>query len=135
MPKAVAPLEEQGPMETRKVWASVVDALNKKDYSTASKEKQRIEQEQRDKAEERKKKGEVYVRRGRLGLPSFATKLTFMNDLSSTVQLPTTLLRARARQRRRLGRPPRSLRRRQSRPRAQLRGRLLDLAVDRIELP
>ncbi|KAJ8292198.1 Multisite-specific tRNA:(cytosine-C(5))-methyltransferase trm4b [Rhodotorula toruloides] len=60
VPKAVAPLEEQGPMETRKVWASVVDALNKKDYSTASKEKQRIEQEQRDKAEERKKKGEVY---------------------------------------------------------------------------
>lgn len=61
VPKAVAPLEEQGPMETRKVWASVVDALNKKDYSTASKEKQRIEQEQRDKAEERKKKGEVCV--------------------------------------------------------------------------
>lgn len=61
VPKAVAPLEEQGPMETRKVWSTVVDALNKKDYSTASKEKQRIEQEQRDKAEERKKKGEVYV--------------------------------------------------------------------------
>ncbi|BGP27161.1 oxysterol-binding protein [Rhodotorula toruloides] len=60
VPKAVAPLDEQGPMETRKVWASVADALNKKDYITASKEKQRIEQEQRDKAEERKKKGEVY---------------------------------------------------------------------------
>lgn len=32
-----------------------------RDYSTASKEKQRIEQDQRDKAEDRKKKGETCV--------------------------------------------------------------------------
>lgn len=60
VPKAVAPLDSQAPHETRKVWEPVVDALHKKDYSTASKEKQRIEQEQRDLAEERKKNGEVY---------------------------------------------------------------------------
>ncbi|GAA5984688.1 hypothetical protein JCM10908_003460 [Rhodotorula pacifica] len=60
VPKSVAPLEAQAPFETRKVWEPVVNALHKKDYNTASKEKQRIEQEQRDKAEERKKKGESY---------------------------------------------------------------------------
>ncbi|MBZ6370508.1 MAG: oxysterol-binding protein [Microbacterium hominis] len=59
VPKAVAPLDSQAPHETRKVWEPVVNALHRKDYSTASKEKQRIEQEQRDLAEERKKNGEV----------------------------------------------------------------------------
>ncbi|GAA6015384.1 hypothetical protein JCM8202_002451 [Rhodotorula sphaerocarpa] len=60
VPKAVAPVESQEPFETRKVWEPVINALNRKDYNTASKEKQRIEQEQRDRAEERKKTGEVY---------------------------------------------------------------------------
>ncbi|KWU44610.1 hypothetical protein RHOSPDRAFT_17750 [Rhodotorula sp. JG-1b] len=60
VPKAVAPLDSQASHETRKVWEPVVNALHKKDYSTASREKQRIEQEQRDLAEERKKNGEVY---------------------------------------------------------------------------
>lgn len=59
VPKAVAPLDSQASHETRKVWEPVVNALHKKDYSTASREKQRIEQEQRDLAEERKKNGEV----------------------------------------------------------------------------
>lgn len=61
VPKSVAPLPDQGPLETRRVWSPVVDALNKKDWNAASKEKQRIEQEQRDKADERKKKGETCV--------------------------------------------------------------------------
>lgn len=61
VPKAVAPVESQEPFETRKVWEPVINALNRKDYNTASKEKQRIEQEQRDRAEERKKTGEVCV--------------------------------------------------------------------------
>ncbi|GAA5914566.1 hypothetical protein JCM5296_006274 [Sporobolomyces johnsonii] len=59
-PKTVAPLEEQHELETRRVWQPVCEALYKKDFGTASREKQRIEQEQRDKAEERKKKGETY---------------------------------------------------------------------------
>lgn len=61
VPKSVAPIPSQDALETRKVWEPVCLALYKKDYSTASKEKQRIEQEQRDKAEERKKKGEGYA--------------------------------------------------------------------------
>ncbi|KPV72514.1 uncharacterized protein RHOBADRAFT_55619 [Rhodotorula graminis WP1] len=62
-PKTVAPLSEQDELETRRVWAPVIDALHNKDFATASREKQRIEQAQRDKADERKKKGESYVPR------------------------------------------------------------------------
>lgn len=58
-PKSVAPLEAQDPLETRKVWQPVCEALYKKDWSAATREKQRIEQEQRDKAELRKKNGET----------------------------------------------------------------------------
>jgi hypothetical protein len=60
-PKSVAPLETQDSLETRKVWAPVCEALYKKDWNSATREKQRIEQEQRDKAEVRKKNGEKSV--------------------------------------------------------------------------
>ncbi|GAA5979574.1 hypothetical protein JCM11641_007874 [Rhodosporidiobolus odoratus] len=59
-PKTVAPLSEQDELETRRVWLPVCEALQKKEFSNASKEKQRIEQVQRDKAEVRKKNGEIY---------------------------------------------------------------------------
>ncbi|GAA6017521.1 hypothetical protein JCM11491_006851 [Sporobolomyces phaffii] len=62
-PKSVAPLETQDPLETRKVWQPVCEALYKKDWNSATREKQRIEQEQRDKAEARKKNGESYAPR------------------------------------------------------------------------
>jgi hypothetical protein len=58
-PKQVAPLEEQDHLETRRVWSPVCEALYKKDWNAATREKQRIEQEQRDKAELRKKNGET----------------------------------------------------------------------------
>ncbi|KAI5474183.1 hypothetical protein MNV49_003987 [Pseudohyphozyma bogoriensis] len=60
-PKTVAPLDQQHELETRKVWSSVTNALLVKDWNTASKAKQALEQEQRNKAEERKKKGETYI--------------------------------------------------------------------------
>lgn len=56
-PKTVAPLASQHPLETRKVWDGVSQALLKKDYGTASKEKMALEQKQRDEAEDRKVKG------------------------------------------------------------------------------
>ncbi|GAA5899799.1 uncharacterized protein JCM6883_005991 [Sporobolomyces salmoneus] len=62
-PKQVAPIETQDHLETRRVWSPVCEALYKKDWNNATKEKQRIEQEQRDKAELRKKNGEPYVSR------------------------------------------------------------------------
>jgi hypothetical protein len=60
VPKIVAPLEKQHGLETRKVWRNVTDALLAKDWTTASKHKQTLEQAQRVKAEEKKKTGEVY---------------------------------------------------------------------------
>ena len=57
IPKTVAPLEEQGELETRKVWSAVTTALLAKDWNSASKAKQTLEQAQRVKAEDRKKSG------------------------------------------------------------------------------
>ncbi|CAO1637830.1 unnamed protein product [Parajaminaea phylloscopi] len=45
----VAPLEEQGPMESRNVWKTVSEGIRKQDYDTASRDKSRIENEQREK--------------------------------------------------------------------------------------
>jgi len=96
-PKTVAPLDEQDELETRRVWAPVIDALLKKDFSTASREKQRIEQVQRDKAEERKKKGETCVplspSLSSLALPD-ERNADYMYPIST--QLRASLLPARA---------------------------------------
>ncbi|KDE05084.1 hypothetical protein MVLG_04524 [Microbotryum lychnidis-dioicae p1A1 Lamole] len=62
-PKSVAPIEQQDPLETRKVWDDVSQALLRKDFSTAGKNKRALEQRQRDNAEARKKSGEVYTPR------------------------------------------------------------------------
>ncbi|SCV67249.1 BQ2448_5895 [Microbotryum intermedium] len=62
-PKSVAPIEQQDPFETRKVWDDVSQALLRKNFSTAGKNKQALEQRQRDKAEARKKSGKVYTPR------------------------------------------------------------------------
>jgi hypothetical protein len=37
------PIEEQGPMESRKVWKLVADGIRTSDFEKASKEKSRIE--------------------------------------------------------------------------------------------
>lgn len=60
VPKRVAPLDEQDELESRKVWAPVIDAIECKEFSKASKAKQAIEQRQRDKADERKRQGVTY---------------------------------------------------------------------------
>ena len=59
VPKVVAPLEEQDELETQKVWNEVTQALLSKEWGNATKAKQVVEQAQRVKAEERKKKEEV----------------------------------------------------------------------------
>lgn len=48
----VKPVEEQADMESRKVWKKVADGIRSGDYDTASKEKSRIENEQRSKRKE-----------------------------------------------------------------------------------
>ncbi|CAG8522639.1 2016_t:CDS:2 [Ambispora leptoticha] len=61
IPKKVKPLSKQGTLESRKVWQPVTTALLKKDYSLATKEKQNIEERQRQIAAELKAKNEEHV--------------------------------------------------------------------------
>ena len=60
-PKHVRPLEEQEEFESRRIWAPVTEAIHSKQYSQATKNKQVIEQRQRDKAAERKHTGEGFI--------------------------------------------------------------------------
>ncbi|KAG0363537.1 Oxysterol binding protein [Gamsiella multidivaricata] len=53
------PQTEMGPLESHKLWSDVTNAINNKDYSTASKEKSQIEDAQRVLAKERKEKGQT----------------------------------------------------------------------------
>lgn len=55
----VRPLDEQDPQESRKLWDPVTTNLLAKNWNEATKQKQVIEQRQRDKAAAMKAKGEV----------------------------------------------------------------------------
>ncbi|CAG8523480.1 16800_t:CDS:2, partial [Acaulospora colombiana] len=61
IPKRVKPIAKQGPFESRNIWKPVSMALFQKDYSKATKEKNLIEERQRQKAAERKAKNEEFV--------------------------------------------------------------------------
>ncbi|RUS20363.1 hypothetical protein BC938DRAFT_475575, partial [Jimgerdemannia flammicorona] len=60
IPKVVAPLEELGEFESRKIWYSVTSAIQAKDFSRATKAKIAIEEQQRQRSVERKAKGEEF---------------------------------------------------------------------------
>lgn len=55
IPKTVRPLEKQLPTESRKLWDVVTTRMLNKEFGEATKQKQVIEQKQRDDAAERKK--------------------------------------------------------------------------------
>ncbi|KAG0005732.1 Oxysterol binding protein [Modicella reniformis] len=59
IPPEIKPLSEMGPLESHKLWASVTNAINAKDYVGASREKTLIEEAQRTLARARKEKGET----------------------------------------------------------------------------
>lgn len=61
MPKTVRDIPDQLPNESRRLWEGVTTHLLSKEYGEATRIKQVIEQEQRDLAAARKKKGEVWV--------------------------------------------------------------------------
>ncbi|KAN0065665.1 hypothetical protein ACQY0O_000795 [Thecaphora frezii] len=61
--KTVRPLEAMEEMESRRIWEPVTSSILAKDFSQATKNKQMIEQRQRDIAAERKRKGETFVPR------------------------------------------------------------------------
>lgn len=61
MPKTVRPLSSQDEMESRKIWQLVTKSILDRDFSAATKQKQVIEQNQRDAAAERKRNGKDFV--------------------------------------------------------------------------
>ncbi|KZV82085.1 hypothetical protein EXIGLDRAFT_657539 [Exidia glandulosa HHB12029] len=60
-PKEVRPVQEQAPFESRRLWEKVTDNLLRKEFGEATRAKVNIEQAQRDRAAERKRKGEEFV--------------------------------------------------------------------------
>ncbi|RUS23571.1 hypothetical protein BC938DRAFT_474939 [Jimgerdemannia flammicorona] len=58
VPKIVKPYTEQHELESRRLWRKVTDALLARDYSTASAEKSKIENQQRAERKGRAEKGE-----------------------------------------------------------------------------
>lgn len=56
----VKPIDQQLPHESRKLWGSTIEALGKNDHTTATEEKFKVEERQRELAQDRKLKGEVF---------------------------------------------------------------------------
>lgn len=69
VPKLVPPAEEQLPNESRKLWAEVSNAINARQYNDATRIKQEIEQQQRDRAAERERDRKPFQ-------PRFFTQVT-----------------------------------------------------------
>ncbi|KAJ9479427.1 putative Oxysterol-binding protein-like protein (putative) [Pseudozyma hubeiensis] len=61
--KSVRPLSAQEEMESRRIWDPVTQAILSKKFSEATKQKQDIEQKQRNTAAERKRQGETFTPR------------------------------------------------------------------------
>ncbi|XP_033216342.1 oxysterol-binding protein-related protein 8 isoform X2 [Belonocnema kinseyi] len=59
--KFTVPLEHQGPWESQKLWLAVTHAINNDDQVAATEAKTHLEEAQRERAKERKMKGEEWV--------------------------------------------------------------------------
>lgn len=59
VPKDVRPLEEQTERESRNLWSAVTGHILGKNWGEATREKQIIEQAQRDRSNEMKRQGQV----------------------------------------------------------------------------
>jgi len=62
-PLTIAPLEEQGELESRRAWSKVAAALAKGDYDLTTAEKSKIENEQRELRKKEAAEGIVWERR------------------------------------------------------------------------
>lgn len=62
-PLYIAPIEEQDPLESRRAWAKVQDAINKGDLETTGIEKSKIENDQRELRKLEKEEGREWERR------------------------------------------------------------------------
>lgn len=56
----VAPIEQQGPMESRRVWKETADGIRAGDFEKAGLAKSKLENEQRAKRKEEKEQGTIY---------------------------------------------------------------------------
>jgi hypothetical protein len=63
VPLHVAPIEEQHPLESRRAWRYVVDAIHKGDIFGVGHEKSKIENEQREMRRREKSEGAEFPRR------------------------------------------------------------------------
>ncbi|KAJ1649427.1 Oxysterol-binding protein 4 [Dispira simplex] len=61
VPMEVVPIEEQGPLESRRVWKTVAEAINQGDFGTASACKTEIEERQRALRRDREEKKEMWA--------------------------------------------------------------------------
>ena len=59
--KYTVPLEHQGPWESEKLWYDVTQAINRDDQVAATEAKTHLEEAQRDRAKERKVKGQEWI--------------------------------------------------------------------------
>ncbi|KAJ2254794.1 hypothetical protein EV176_007267 [Coemansia sp. RSA 451] len=59
--KSVKPLEEQGDLESRRVWEPVASKMRQGKFAEASRTKRAIEENQRTLAAGRKERGEAFV--------------------------------------------------------------------------
>ncbi|XP_076674874.1 oxysterol-binding protein-related protein 8 isoform X2 [Andrena cerasifolii] len=59
--KYTVPLEHQGPWESEKLWYDVTQAINRDDQVAATEAKTHLEEAQRDRAKERKFKGQEWI--------------------------------------------------------------------------
>lgn len=62
-PLTTLPLSQQGPLETRRAWKKVADAIEKGDYEVTGVEKSKIENEQREMRKKEKEEGREWPRR------------------------------------------------------------------------
>lgn len=61
LPKEAPSAEDQLPTESRQVWKEVIDLMEEKEYSRATKAKQGIEAKQRKDAATRKERNEEWI--------------------------------------------------------------------------
>ena len=59
--KYTVPLEHQGPWESEKLWIDVTQAINRDDQVAATEAKTQLEEAQRERAKERKIKGQEWI--------------------------------------------------------------------------
>jgi len=62
-PLYVAPLDQQDPLESRRAWAKVQEAIGKGDLETTGTEKSKIENEQREMRKKEKEENREWERR------------------------------------------------------------------------